>query len=106
MNDHAQRVRAQLQRALQLKEIEYLVEQASPFFYLLYVILFAAVLAIAVDGWQRYKTLAADHRALVDCINGRAIGLGDGPDDAILRCSINDDRIIPGIRQFAQGEQP
>ncbi len=103
--DHAQRVRAQLQQAAEQREFEQLLDLSSPLLYAVYLAAFLAVLAVAVDGWQRYKALAAEHRALVSCINGQALDL----DGAILRCEVHEYARVPGLvqlAQYSQGEQP
>lgn len=62
-----------------------------------YLVAFLAVLGMAVDGWRRhadmaarYASMAAANEALVKCINGQAIGLGD----AVMRCNVREYKLI------------
>jgi len=93
MTDHAARVRAQLQREAEQRDAEQLLDLASPLIYTLYLAAFLAVLCIGVDGWQRYRDMAAANEALVQCINGQRMKLGG----AILRCEISEYNLVPGI---------
>jgi hypothetical protein len=95
MIDHAARISAQQHQAADRAEIEAMSEMAAPLTWLVYLAAFVAVYAIAIDGWQHYKTLTAEHAALVRCLNGEAIKAGG----AILRCEITEHVLVPGIGQ-------
>lgn len=90
--DHAPRIIAQQQQAAENAAIEELETRTAPLFWAVYLVTFAAVFVIAVDGWQHYKTLAAEHEYLVSCLNGQSVGMGD----AVLRCQVSQYHLVGG----------
>lgn len=94
MIDHYPRILAQQQQAAELAAIEELEQRAAPLIGLVYALAFAAVLIIAVDGWGRYKELAAEHEAMVQCIKGRTFDL----DGAVLSCHVTDYKLVEGLK--------
>lgn len=90
--DHAPRIIAQQQQAAENAAIDELEKRTAPLFWAVYLVTFAAVFAIAVDGWQHYKSLAAEHEHLVQCLNGQAVGMGD----AVLRCQVSQYHLVGG----------
>lgn len=101
MIDHYPRIRAQQENQAELAAIEELEQRAAPLIGLVYALAFAAVLIIAVDGWGRYKDLAAyyteleaTHKKLVQCIKGRTFDL----DGAVLSCHVTDYKLVEGLK--------
>lgn len=101
MTDHYPRILAQQQQAAESAAIEELEQRAAPLIGLVYALAFAAVLIIAVDGWGRYKELAAyyteleaQHEKLVQCINGKTFLLGD----AVMRCEVSNYKLVKGLK--------
>ncbi len=88
MNDHAPRIRAQQQQAAELEVIKELETRVAPLIWLVYAAAFAAVLGIALHGWQKYAELYAEHEAMVKCINGQAVGV----DTAVMRCTLRENK--------------
>lgn len=97
MIDHAPRILAQQRQAAELEAINELETRGAPLIWLVYAAAFAAVLSMAIDGWQRheamairYASMAAANEALVKCIKGQAIGMGD----AVMRCSVREYKLL------------
>lgn len=88
MIDHAPRIRAQQQQAAELEAIKELETRVAPLIWLFYAVAFFAVLSMAVHGWQNYAELAAEHEAMVKCINGQAVGV----DTAVMRCTLRENK--------------
>lgn len=100
MIDHYPRIRAQQQQADELAAIEQLEQHVAPLIWLVYVAAFVAVFCIAVDGWKRYEDMvayytdvAAQNEALMQCINGQALRLGD----AVLSCEVREYKLVAGV---------
>lgn len=79
MIDHYPRIRARHMRVLNFR---------ARMIWLAYLAVFLAVLAIAVDGWQKRAELYAEHEAMVKCINGQAVGV----DTAVMRCTLRENK--------------
>ena len=84
MNDHAARIRAKLQK----KQVAALLLAG-----LALVFLVAFLTYRGLTFAQRYAGIEADHRAMVQCLNGHYIRIGD----AIMHCEIARYRLVPGI---------
>lgn len=84
LNDHAPRIRAQQLQAAENAAMEDLEQRGAPLMWAMCVV----ALLLAADGlhsgWQQYADLAAQNEAMIQCLNGKAIGLGD----SVLRCEI------------------
>ena len=93
LNDHAPRIRAQQLQAAENAAMENLEQRSAPLMWAMCV----AVLLIAADGlysrWQQYTEMAAQNEAMIQCINGRTIGLGD----AVLRCEVREIKLVAGL---------
>lgn len=93
LNDHAPRIRAQQLQAVENAAMENLEQRSAPLMWAMYVV----ALLLAADGlhsgWQQYADLAAQNEAMIQCINGSAIGLGD----AVLRCEVRDIKLVAGL---------
>lgn len=93
LNDHAPRIRAQLQQAAENAAMEDLEQRSAPLMWAMCVV----VLLMAVDGlhsgWQQYAELAVQNEVMIQCLNGNAIGLGD----AVLRCEIVHHKLVAGL---------
>lgn len=88
MTDHYPSIRARHMRVVNARAI---------LIWLACFAVFLAVVAIAVDGWQRYKKreqhyaeLFAEHEAMVRCINGLPIGI----DTAVMRCTLREIKLL------------
>lgn len=89
MNDYAPRYLAQQQQAADQAVIDELEGMAAP----LMMAIKAAVLVFILGGaWsalsghvEQYIELAANNEAMVQCMNGRTIGLNE---DAVMRCRV------------------
>lgn len=94
MNDHTPRINAARRAAEELAAIEELERRTAPLIWMTYVAAFVAVLAIAVDGWDKYADMAAQNEALVQCINGKTFRLGD----ALLSCEVREYKLVEGMK--------
>lgn len=98
MLDHASRIRAQQQQAAEHAEMEELEARTAPLLWSVYFAAIAVTLGLAVDGWNNhaahYLDMAAQSEAMVQCINGRSIGL----DDAVLHCEVSQYKLVGGLK--------
>lgn len=98
MNDYAPRLRAQQQQAADERAIIELEQHIMPLMLSVKVTLIGLALALAwnfVGGHiEHYLSLAADQEALVQCINGKAIFLGDD----VLRCEVKQYQLVAGVK--------
>lgn len=94
LNDHAPRIRAQQLQAAENAAMEDLEQRSAPLMWAMCVV----ALLMAMDGlygsWQQYAELAAQGEVMIQCLNGKAIGLGD----AVLRCEIVHHKLVAGLR--------
>lgn len=94
MIDHAPRIRARKQQAAEDAAMNELASRVLPFQYAVKLALFLIVCGIAVDGWNKYADMAAQNEALVQCINGQAIGMGS----AVMRCNVREYKLVGEVK--------
>lgn len=102
MIDHAQRIRAQQQQALENAAMEELEKRSAPLLWTVYTVTIVTVLSIATNQAatfaDRYVDMAEQNEVLVQCLNGHPIGM----DDEILRCKVDQYKLVAGIKQEVQ----
>jgi hypothetical protein len=88
VNDYAPRLRAQQQQASDQAVIDELEGMAAPLMLAIKATVLAVFLCQVWDAMsgsvEKYVQLAADQEAMVQCINGKTIGMGD----SVLRCHV------------------
>lgn len=104
--DHAPRIRAQQQQAVEIEAIRTLSEHAAPLLWPVLCLAIAAVFCFAesafggdilyyADHIEIYLDMAAQHEALVQCMNGQVFSLGD---EGLLRCQIIKYDLVQGVK--------
>jgi len=93
LKDHAPRIRAQQQQAEENAAMEDMEQRGAPLMWAMCVV----ALLTAADGlygsWQQYAELAAQGEVMIQCLNGKAIGLGD----AVLHCELREIKLVAGL---------
>lgn len=99
MIDHAPRLRAQQQQEQENAEIAELEARSMPLQWAIYAAVVIFALNVAFDSvlahFERVADLAATNEAMVQCLKGKAIGLGD----AVLRCDVREYQLVAGIAE-------
>lgn len=92
-NVYIQRLKVQQheQENAAMAELE---QRSAPLFWMVFVAVGLIATGLLTDHVERYLALAADQEALVQCINGKAIGL----DDAMLRCEVKHYQLVAGVK--------
>ncbi|ADE10437.1 hypothetical protein Slit_0195 [Sideroxydans lithotrophicus ES-1] len=86
MIDHAPRINAQRQAAQENAEMADMEKRAAPLHWALIIALVVVISSSLWDGWKHYADVAAQSEALVQCLNGRTIGIGG----AVVRCEVRE----------------
>lgn len=98
MNDHAPRLRAQQQKELENAEMAELERRSAPLMWAtcatILIMAFCAMADGVIEHFNEYAELAAQQEAMIQCINGKAIGL----DDAMLRCEVRKYQLISEVQ--------
>lgn len=84
MNDHAPAFNALKKAEEENRIIAELDKHAEPLHWMLLVAVVILLASQAWKGWQHYADLAAANEAMVQCMNGRMVGIGD----AVVRCDV------------------
>lgn len=82
--DHWPSMRAQQQAEEQNRIIAELDKHAAPLHWMVLVIVAILTASQLWQGWKHYADLAAVNEAMVQCLNGRMVGIGD----AVVRCDV------------------
>lgn len=93
MNDHAPRIHAQQQQTAENAAMEDLEQRSAPLLWSMYVVALLMVANGVSGGWKQYAELAAQNEAMIQCINGEAIGLGDN----VLHCEMREIKLIAEV---------
>lgn len=93
LNDHAPSLRDKQRAEQENKAMEELEQRGAPLLWAVYVAAVLLVIGVAVDGWQQYAELAAQNEAMIQCLNGKVIGLGD----SVLHCEIVQHKLVAGL---------
>lgn len=94
MKDHAPRIRAQQQQEVENAESQALASRAAVLFWAIYVALALLIAGWIVDAWHSRCEQVSQNEALAQCLNGRAIAIGD----AVLRCKVSNHRLVAGVK--------
>jgi hypothetical protein len=100
MIDHALRIRALHQQALENAEMEKLEKQAAPLLIAVCLVVLAIIGSAVADKVVAYYDLVEVNKAVVACMNGRTISLGD----AELKCDVREYKAL--VAGLATGSQP
>lgn len=84
MIDHAPAFHARQREEEENRIIEELDKHAAPLHWMVLVIVAILLASQAWEGWHHYTDLAAANEAMVQCMNGRMVGIGD----AVVRCEV------------------
>lgn len=82
--DHWLRIRAEQQAEEENRIIAELDKHAAPLHWMLLIVGAILLTSQAWKGWHHYADLAAANEAMVQCMNGRMVGIGD----AVVRCDV------------------
>lgn len=86
MTDHAPAFHTQQRAEEENRIIEELDKQAAPLQWMVLVIVAMLIASQLWQGWQHYADLAAVNEAMVQCLNGRMVGIGD----VVVRCDVKE----------------
>lgn len=84
MNDRAPALHAQQRAEEENRIIAELDKHAAPLHWMVLVIVAILTASQLWQGWKHYADLAAANEAMVQCLNGRMVGIGD----AVVRCDV------------------
>ncbi len=84
MIDHAPYFRARARAEQENKEMAELEQCAAPLHWAIYLAIILLAASQLWDGWEDYLDMVAANEAMVQCLNGRTIGIGD----AVMRCDV------------------
>lgn len=104
LGDHYPRIYAQHQQAIENAAMEGLERRAAPLFWSVIAAIVALMVVEIVNDTSAYidhhSELVVINDALVKCINGQVISLGD----ATLKCEVREYK--PLVAGLAAGSQP
>ena len=104
MIDHAQRILAQQQQAVENAVMEELETCSAPLCWAIGLAVAAVIVVALVNSAsafvRHYTGLAEVNDAMAQCMNGHAISLGDA---AVLSCKVREYKLVNSL---AQGEKP
>lgn len=86
MIDHAPAFHARQREEEENRIIEELDAYAAPLHWMLLVVLAILLASQAWEGWKQYADYVAANEALVQCMNGRSVGIAD----VLIRCDVKE----------------
>ncbi len=98
MIDHAPRIRAQQQAAIENIEMANLEQRAAPLQWALIVAILVLVIGAIVDqsreAIQRYTDMAAANEAMVQCLNGHLLRI----DNVLVSCTAHTGTLVAQVK--------
>lgn len=93
MNDYAKKYHEARRIERENAYMDELEKSAEPLLWMMCWVIAAVVTAVLWQAYQQHCDIVAQHEVLVQCLNGKAIALGD----AVLRCDMTDYQLVKGV---------
>lgn len=111
MNDYAKKYHENRRIERENAYMDELEKSAEPLLWTMYWVVAAVVATVILQAYQQHCDIVAQNDILVQCLNGKAIALGDAPargtpsdarprsglDAAVLRCNITEYPLVKGV---------
>jgi hypothetical protein len=94
MIDHAKEFHARAKAEKENAVMAELEKHVVPMQWMVLVVVVMLCVAQLYDGWHYVADMTAQNEAMLQCINGKTLMLGD----AMLRCEVSQVQLVVGVQ--------